>query len=63
MLVKNALSKLEGTSRIILLAHDSKRYTNMVQALPSIIEGYQTAGFSLEALTPEVSPIIFDYPG
>ncbi len=63
VLVKNALSKLEGTSRVILLAHDSKRYTNMVQALPSIIEGYQTAGFSLEALTPEVRPIIFDYPG
>ena len=63
VLVKNSLSNLDGTQRIILLAHDSKRYTNMVQALPEIIEGYQAAGFSLEALSPEVRPIIFDYPG
>lgn len=62
VLVKNALTRLEGTERIILLAHDSKRYTNMVRALPDIIEGYQAAGFSLKALTPEVRPIIFDYP-
>ena len=62
VLVQNALKGVNSTQRIILLAHDNRRYTNVVQALPEIIEGYQAAGFSLEALTPEVRPIIFDYP-
>lgn len=62
VLAQNALSDIKSASRIILLAHDSKRYTNMVAALPSIIEGYQAAGFTLEALTPEVRPIIYAYP-
>lgn len=62
VLAQNALSDIKGADRIILLAHDSKRYTNMVEALPPIIEGYQRAGFSLEALTPEVRPIVYAYP-
>lgn len=62
VLAKNALSDIGATDRIILLAHDSKRYTNMVAALPDIIEGYQAAGFTLEALTPEVKPIVYAYP-
>ena len=62
VLAKNALSDIRATDRIILLAHDSKRYTNMVAALPDIIEGYQAAGFTLEALTPEVKPIVYAYP-
>ena len=62
VLVQNALSEIRSARRVIVLMHDSKRYTNMVQALPAIIEGYQAAGFTLEALTPEVRPIIFDYP-
>lgn len=61
-LTANALDQLASMRRVILLAHDSARFTNVVEALPGIIEGYRAEGFSLAALTPEVKPIIFHYP-
>ena len=42
--------------------HDSWSHGNTVAALPAIIEGYQSAGYTLEALTPEVRPIVYAYP-
>ena len=47
---------------MILLMHDSRSHANTVAALPAIIEGYQNAGYTLEALTPEVRPIVYAYP-
>lgn len=61
-LVENALDRADSMRRVILLMHDSTRFTNVVEALPRIIEGYQEAGFSFAALTPEVKPVIYSYP-
>ena len=58
---RNALAKL-GADRVILLSHDSAKMTNMVAALPSIIEGYRNAGYTFSPLTPEVVPIVYAYP-
>ena len=62
VLSRNALNGLDGVRRVILLMHDSQSHFTTVQALPSIIEGYQKAGFTLVPLTPEVRPIIYAYP-
>lgn len=62
VLAQNALDRLGASSRVILLMHDSKSHANTVAALPAIIEGYQNAGYTLEALTPEVRPIVYAYP-
>ena len=59
--VNNALSKA-GAERVILLSHDSSKMVNTVAALPGIIEGYQTAGYTFAPLTPEVLPIVYAYP-
>lgn len=61
-LVDNALERASSMRRIFLLAHDNTRLTNVVEALPKIIEGYQAEGFSFAALTPEVKPVVYDYP-
>lgn len=62
VLARNALDKLGASSRVIVLMHDSKSHANTVNALPAVIEGYQSAGYTLEALTPEVRPIVYAYP-
>ena len=62
VLTRNALDKLGTSSRVILLMHDSRSHANTVAALPAIIEGYRDAGYTLEALTPEVRPIVYAYP-
>ncbi|MCI8304828.1 MAG: polysaccharide deacetylase [Lawsonibacter sp.] len=61
-LVQNALNQVDTMRRSIVLMHDSRRFTNTVEALPAIIEGYREAGFTLAPLTPEVRPIIYAYP-
>lgn len=61
-LVENALDRAASMRRVFLLAHDNTRFTNVVEALPKIIEGYQAEGFSFAALTPEVKPVIYHYP-
>lgn len=61
-LTANALDQSACMHRVILLAHDSARFTNVVEALPGIIEGYRAEGFSFAALAPEVKPIVFHYP-
>lgn len=61
-LVENALDRAASMRRVFLLAHDDTRFTNVVEALPKIIEGYQAEGFSFAALTPEVKPVIYNYP-
>lgn len=61
-LVENAMEQSASLHRVFLLAHDSARFTNVVEALPKIIEGYQAEGFSFAPLTPEVKPIVFNYP-
>lgn len=60
LLVENAL---KGTSarRAIVLMHDSAAKTTTVEALPAIIEGYQTAGFTFRPLTAETRSVTFGY--
>lgn len=60
-LVENALNRAVFMRRVFVMSHDNTRFTNVVDALPCIIEGYREAGFVLEALTPEVKPVIFNY--
>lgn len=62
VLAQNALDRLGASSRVIVLMHDSRSHANTVAALPAIIEGYRNAGYTLEALTPEVRPIVYAYP-
>lgn len=61
VLVENALNKAVYMRRVFIMSHDNTRFTNVVDALPHIIEGFREAGFVLEALTPEVKPVIFNY--
>ena len=61
-LVENALDRASSMRRVFLLAHDSARFTNVVAALPKIIEGYREEGFAFAALTAEVKPVIYNYP-
>ncbi|WP_251318774.1 polysaccharide deacetylase family protein [Flintibacter muris] len=61
-LTSNALDRLGVSSRVILLMHDSKSHASTVASLPAVIEGYQNASYTLEALTPEVRPIVYAYP-
>lgn len=60
-LAENALERAAAMRRVFLLSHDLDGYTNVVDALPRIIEGYQAEGFSFAALTPEVKPVVFGY--
>lgn len=60
-LVENALNRIASMRRVFIMSHDNTRFTNVVQALPCIIEGYREAGFVFDALTPEVKPVIFNY--
>ena len=62
VLAQNALNKAGSARRAIVLMHDSKSHVNTVKALPAIIEGYQAEGFTFDALTPEVRPIVYAYP-
>ena len=62
-LVENALDQVSSMRRVFLLSHDGACHTNVVKALPCIIEGYREAGFTFDALTPEVRPVIYGYPG
>lgn len=60
VLAENAL---KGTSsrRAIVLMHDSAGKTTTVEALRTIIEGYQAAGFTFHPLTAETRSITFGY--
>ena len=61
-LIENALGNVDSLRRAIVLMHDSADKVTTVEALPAIIEGYRNAGFTFEALTPEVKPIVYGYP-
>lgn len=60
-LVQNAMEGSGNMRRVILLAHDSAHLSNVVKALPQIIEGYQEQGFTFDALTAEVRPVVYVY--
>ena len=36
--------------------HDSPEKATTAEILPAIIEGYRQAGFTFEALTPQIKP-------
>lgn len=59
-LAANALEQV-GYRRVILLMHDGSGKTTTPQALPAIIQGYRSAGYTLLPITPETRPITFGY--
>ncbi|MCQ4863500.1 polysaccharide deacetylase family protein [Pseudoflavonifractor phocaeensis] len=54
---------LAGTDkrRAFVLLHDSAPRYDTAAALPGIITAYREAGFTFEAFTPEIAPVIFPY--
>ena len=57
----NTVQSSEGKDRIILLMHDSIGKSDVVAALPNIIEYYKAKGYKFEPITNDVSPIAFNY--
>lgn len=51
-----------GKNRVVVLCHDSSARVTTTEALPAVIEGYQAAGYTFAALTPDVMPVTFGYP-
>lgn len=51
-----------GRDLVVVLCHDSAARGTTVDALPSIIEGYQNAGYTFSALHPGVKPVTMGYP-
>ena len=51
-----------GRDLVVVLCHDSAARGTTVEALPTVIEGYQNAGYTFSALHPGVRPITFGYP-
>lgn len=60
VLAENALAGI-NSRRAIILMHDSAAKTTTVEALRTIIEGYQAAGFTFYPLTAETRSITFGY--
>ena len=51
-----------GRDLVVVLSHDSAARGTTVDALPTVIEGYQDAGYTFSALHPGVTPVTFGYP-
>lgn len=60
-LVSNVVTSAKRVERGIVLMHDSAPKTTTVQALGPMIDGLREAGFELEALTPEIIPVLYAY--
>jgi len=60
-LVSNVVTSAERVERGIVLMHDSAPKTTTVQALGPMIDSLREAGFELEALTPEIIPVLYAY--
>ena len=60
-LVLHVEDSLIGLDRVILLLHDDASRTTTLEAVPGIIALLRERGFNLEALTPEVKPVLFAY--
>lgn len=55
---------LKGVGRelVVVLCHDSAARGTTVEALPTVIQGYQNAGYTFSALHPGVEQVTFGYP-
>lgn len=61
--VQNVLSSAYGYDRIIVLMHDRLENGSTVAALPDIIHSLQDRGFAFAAISNEVEPVTYYYPG
>lgn len=50
-----------GYTRVVLLMHDSVYKSTTAEALPDIIDWYQSAGYQLAPLTNDVTPVVYGY--
>lgn len=57
----NVLSEMAGKDRAIIALQDAPGEEAVVSALPGIIEGLRSAGYSLQPLSASVMPVIFGY--
>lgn len=60
-LVLHVDDSLAGLDRTVLLLHDDASRTTTLEAMPGIIALLRERGFTLEALTPDVKPVLFAY--
>lgn len=51
-----------GRELVVVLCHDSAARTTTVDALPTVIQGYQNAGYAFSPLHPGVEQVTFGYP-
>ncbi len=61
-ITENCLNDAHKLQCAVVLLHDSVTKNTTVDALPEIISRFQESGFTVEKLTPEVTPVIFSYP-
>ena len=60
-IVENVLGTGRNLSKKIVLMHDGTGHGTTADALPWIIEGLQSQGYKIEALTKDVKPVWFGY--
>ena len=60
-LADNVVTGAARVQRGIVLMHDSAPKTTTVQALGPMIDRLRELGFALEALTPEIMPVLYAY--
>lgn len=61
-LVNNLLKDSALLDRGVVMLHDSADKYSTVSALPILLIDLTAQGFRLDKLTPDVKPILFDYP-
>ncbi|MEG2924735.1 MAG: polysaccharide deacetylase, partial [Oscillospiraceae bacterium] len=60
-IISNVLKGSEKQNRSIILMHDRLDTENTVSALPDIIQGLQTQGYTFAPITSDVRPVTFNY--
>jgi len=61
-IINNVVNKANVTQKIVLM-HDGKGHGTTTQAVSTICKRLKEAGYSLEGLSKEVTPVHFDYYG
>lgn len=59
----SVLSGLEGKERGIVLLRDTVGKEAVIEALPGILSGIQSQGYTFQPLTADVIPVVYSYKG
>jgi peptidoglycan/xylan/chitin deacetylase (PgdA/CDA1 family) len=60
-LLHNVIDHSATVNRAIILMHDNADNLGMLDALPLMIDALREQGFTLEAITPDTRPVLFNY--